>query len=66
VIIVISKREVLCGEGSMCCNIFSCVQRSNLQLGAQGREIDKREKERDLQAKTADRTIIFHLIYYKA
>jgi hypothetical protein len=42
------------------------VRISTLQLGVKGREIDKREKERDLQAKSADRIVIFHLIYYKA
>jgi hypothetical protein len=48
----------------MCCKIFSWVRRSTLQLGA-GRE-ERREKERDLQAKSTDRTVRFHLIYYKA
>jgi hypothetical protein len=66
VIVVITERGVLCGERSLCCKIFSWVRRSTLQLGAQGREIEKREKERDLQAKSADRTVSFHLIYYKA
>jgi hypothetical protein len=42
------------------------VRRSTLQLGAQGKEIEKGEKERDLQAKSVDRTVSFHLIYYKA
>ena len=64
-IIVIDEKEVLCGERSLCCKIFSWVRRSTVQLGAQGREIEKREKERDLQAKSTDRTISFHLIYYK-
>jgi hypothetical protein len=32
----------------------------------QGREIEKIEKERDMQAKSAYRTISFHLIYYKS
>ena len=39
------------------------MQRSTLQLGVQGGEIEKRERERDLQAKSADRTICFHIIY---
>ena len=26
----------------------------------------RRDKERDMQAKRVDRTVIFHLIYYKA
>jgi hypothetical protein len=47
VIVVITEREVLCGERNLFCNIFSWVQRSTLQLGAQGREIEKeRERER--------------------
>jgi hypothetical protein len=36
------------------------VRRSTLQLGAHGGE---REKERDLQAKSIDRTVCFHIIY---
>jgi hypothetical protein len=49
VIVVITEREVLCGERSLCCKIFSWVRRSTLQLGAQGREIEriKRERERE-------------------
>jgi hypothetical protein len=66
VIVVITEREVLCGERSLFCKIFSWVRRSILQLGAHGREIERREKERDLQAKSVDRTVSFHLIYYKA
>jgi hypothetical protein len=27
---------------------------------------ERREKERDMQAKSVDRTVRFHLIYYKA
>jgi hypothetical protein len=65
VIVVIVEREVLCGERSLCCKIFSWVRRSTLQLGAQGGE-RRRERKRDLQAKSADRTVCFHLIYYKA
>jgi hypothetical protein len=43
------------------------VQRLPLQLGAQRREIERREKEReDMLAKSTDRTVCFHLIYYKA
>jgi hypothetical protein len=38
------------------------VQRSTLQLGAQGREKERREY---LLAKSVDRTVFFHLIYYK-
>jgi hypothetical protein len=66
VIFAIIEREVLCGERSLCCKIFSWVRRSTLQLGAQGGDIEKREKERDLQSKSVDRTVSFHLIYYKA
>jgi hypothetical protein len=56
----------MCGERSLCCKIFSWVLRSTLKIGAEGREIEKREKERDMQAKSADRTVGFHLIYYKS
>jgi hypothetical protein len=42
------------------------MRRSTLQLGAQGGEIEKREREKDLQAKSVDRIVCFHLIYYKA
>jgi hypothetical protein len=66
VIFFITEREGLCGERILCCKIFSWVRISTPQLGAQGREIEKREKERDLQYKSADRTVSFHLIYYKA
>ena len=45
------------------CKIFSWVRRSTLQLGMQGGEIEKGERERDLQAKCVDRTVCFHLIY---
>jgi hypothetical protein len=37
-----------------------------MQLGAQGSEIKRIEKERELQANSADRIVSFHLIYYKA
>jgi hypothetical protein len=40
------EREVLFFESIQYCKIFSWVQRSTLQLGAQGREIERREKER--------------------
>jgi hypothetical protein len=53
---------VLCVRAFLYCKIFSWVRRSTLQLGAQGGE--RREKrERDLQAKSADRTVCFHIIY---
>jgi hypothetical protein len=41
------------------CKIFSWVRRSTLQLGVQGGEREEREEERDLQAKSADRTVCF-------
>jgi hypothetical protein len=52
---------VLCVRAFCIVKIFSWVRRSTLQLGAQGGEIEKRE--RDLQAKSADRTVCFHIIY---
>jgi hypothetical protein len=50
-------------ESILYCKIFSWVRRSTLQLGAQGGEIEKRERERNMQAKSADRTVCFHIIY---
>jgi hypothetical protein len=32
-------------------------------MGAQGGEVEKRERERYMQAKCVDRTICFHIIY---
>jgi hypothetical protein len=64
VIVVIVEREVLCGEISLCCKIFSWVRRSTMQLGAQGGE-RRRERNRYMQSKSTYRTICFHIIYYK-
>jgi hypothetical protein len=60
VIVVITEREVCVVRSSAGCEDQPCSW-----VRREGRE-EKREKERDLQAKSADRTVCFHLIYYKA
>jgi hypothetical protein len=65
VIVVITEREVLCGERRLCCKIkpiAGCTGKGDREKRERERE---RERERDLQAKSVDRNVRFHLIYYK-
>jgi hypothetical protein len=61
ILLCIVQREVLCVRELCIVKIFSWVRRSTLQLGA-GRG-DREERERDMQAKSVDRTVCFHIIY---
>jgi hypothetical protein len=44
--VIVVLREIV----SLYCKIFNWVRRSTLQLGAQGGEIEKRERERERYA----------------
>jgi hypothetical protein len=57
-LLLLRERSILLGE-SLCCNIFQLGANINPTVGCVERGEKEREEERNMQAKSADRTICF-------
>jgi hypothetical protein len=65
-VIVVNVREKYCAGKASCIvrSSAGCEDQPSSWVGREGREREERKRE-DLLAKSADRTVCFHLIYYK-